>query len=257
MHYQYPDTIRTLKIIMMKTNNSIFFILPVLILLASCENAYWNCLRGNGTIEQETRELADYTGVVSEGEFELFYVPDTSFYVILETDQNLLPYIRTRISGSTLIVDNGTRKCLRSEYPIRVYVHLPMIRMMSLVGSGLISAEAVSSDELELYIEGSGVIDVSGIDVEDLSVLITGSGDVKLYGEALAAEYVITGSGTIDARNVVAENCLAEIEGSGSIYCHAVSRLDAIISGSGSIYYKGSPSVSTQISGSGSVKSID
>lgn len=241
----------------MKTIKFPLFILPVLITLVSCENSYWNCLRGNGSIEKETRELQEYSAVISEGEYDVFYVPDSSYYVILESDQNLLPYIRTRISGSTLIVDNGTRKCLRSEYPIRIYVHLPQIRSMTLTGSGLISAEAVYSDELSLSIEGSGKIDVSGIDVQNLSVLITGSGDVKLYGEADAADYTITGSGNIDAKNVLTDICLAEISGSGSIYCNAVSKLEAIISGSGSIYYLGSPSVSTLISGSGLVFNID
>ena len=240
----------------MKARN-ILIILPILVLLVSCENSYWNCLRGNGMIEKETRELQEYNGVVTEGEFEVFYVPDTSYHIILETDQNLIPYIRTRVSGTTLIVDNGTRKCLRSEYPIRIYVHLPEINMMNLVGSGLISAEAVYADELNLTIEGSGVIDVSGIDVLDLSVLITGSGDVKLYGESDNADYIITGSGNIDAKNVLTNTCLAEIEGSGSIYVNVITRLTAIISGSGSIFYRGTPPVSTQISGSGELISID
>ena len=242
----------------MKTKKYLSLIIPFLIavVMVSCENSAWNCLRGNGIIEKETRDLQEYNGVVTEGEFEVYYVPDSVYQVILETDENLMPYIRTRVSGSTLIVDNGTRKCLRSEQPIRIYVHLPEINLMTLVGSGLISAEAVNASELTLSIEGSGVIDVAGINVLDLSVLITGSGDVKLYGETDNADYTITGSGTIDAKNVTADNCVAEISGSGSIYCNVVTRLNALISGSGSVFYRGTPSVSTQISGSGEVISI-
>ena len=243
----------------MKTKAHISIILTVVLALTliGCENSSVNCLRGNGIIEKETREVQEYNGVVTEGEFDVFYVPDSSYSVVIETDQNLIPYIRTRISGSTLIVDNGTRKCLRSEYPIRIYVHAPEIKLMSLVGSGLISAETVYADELTLSIEGSGIIDVSGIDVLELNVLITGSGDVSLWGKADAADYTITGSGNIDAKNVISNTCVAEISGSGSIYCNAVIKLEAFISGIGYIYYKGSPSVSTHISGTGSVISID
>jgi hypothetical protein len=240
-----------------KTHISIILTVSLAITLIGCESSSWNCLRGNGIIDKETRDLNEYNGVVTEGEFEVFYVPDTSYFVEIETDQNLMPYIQTRISGSTLIVDNGTRKCLRSEYPIRIYVHAPEINLMSLVGSGLISAETIYADVLTLAIEGSGVIDVSGIDVLELDVLITGSGDVNLWGTTTKSDYTITGSGNIDARNVISTNCIAEISGSGSIYCNAVSRLEAFISGSGTIYYRGSPSVSINISGSGSVISID
>ncbi|HEC42064.1 MAG TPA: hypothetical protein ENI20_04470 [Bacteroides sp.] len=119
-----------------KTHISIILTISLAITLIGCESSSWNCLRGNGIIDKETRDLNEYNGVVTEGEFEVFYVPDSSYFVDIETDQNLMPYIQTRISGSTLIVNNGTRKCLRSEYPIRIYVHAPEINLMILVGSG-------------------------------------------------------------------------------------------------------------------------
>ncbi len=243
----------------MKTHASIGIPLALVLALslAGCENTYWSCLRGNGILEEETRELQEFNGVVTEGDFELFYVPDTSYAVVIESDQNLIPYIRTRMSGKTLIVDNGTRKCLRSEYPIRITVYAPEIRLMSLVGSGMISAESVYGDELRLELEGSGYIDLRGIDVLDLEVLITGSGDVTLWGTSKLAEYTITGSGTISAQNLVSEICTSEISGSGEIYCLATQKLNAFISGSGTIYYRGDPSVTTYISGTGSVISIN
>lgn len=243
----------------MKNQAHISIALPVLLvfILIACENSAWNCLRGNGTIEKESRELQQYSGVLTEGEYDIYYIPDTSFFVVLETDQNLLPYIRTRVSGNTLIVDNGTRKCLRSDYPIRVYVHSPEIKLMNLMGSGKITAESVYSDELKLVIEGSGRIDITGIDVLDLQVLISGSGDVNLRGETDIVEYSIAGSGTISAQNLLSNSCLVEISGSGDIYCNAEEKLDVFISGSGNIYYKGTPSISTKISGSGKVVSIN
>ncbi len=242
----------------MKTKARISLILPALlaVVLNSCENNL-SCLRGNGILEEETRELQYYDGVVTEGEYEVFYVPDTASFVVMKTDQNLLPYIRTSISGNTLIVDNGTRKCLRSEYPLQIIVHTPEINLMRLEGSGLIYADAVVGDELRLEIEGSGVIDVKGIDVDELKVIITGSGDVDLWGKTVSAIYTITGSGTISADNVLSNTCTTEISGSGRIYCHAFEKLNVFISGSGDIFYKGSPSISTNISGTGNVISID
>lgn len=243
----------------MKTKAHMQILLPILLALGliACENSDLFCLRGNGIIEKETRELTPYNGVVTEGEFEVFYIPDTAFYMVVETDQNLIPYIEDRVSGNTLYVDHETRKCLRSKDPIRIYVHAPEINLMSLVGSGKIIAESIYTDELSLQIEGSGVIDVTYIDVLDLQVLITGSGEADLRGTTDMAEYIITGSGTISAQNLIANRCFAEISGSGAIYCHAIEKLDVLISGSGNIYFRGNPEIDSNISGTGSVTGID
>lgn len=244
----------------MKTKTAIVLLLPAIlaILLSSCENNS-TCLRGNGIMEEAIRELQFFDGVVTEGEFEVFYVPDTAYQVVLKTDQNLIPYIRTGISGNTLIVDNGTRKCLRpaDNTPVQIYVHTPEIRLMRLEGSGLISAVSLVTDELRLEIEGSGVIDVRGIDADEVSVIITGSGEVDLRGETIKSLYTITGSGTITADHLISNNCGVNISGSGKIYCHALEKLDVNISGVGTIYYKGYPSISTNISGTGSLISLN
>jgi hypothetical protein len=242
----------------MKSRTFILILAPVMLalLLTACENSYLSCLRGNGFIERDTLELSEFTGIVTEGDFEVYYIPDTVHFRVLETDQNLIPYIRSRVMGNTLYVDNGTRKCLRSEYPIRIFVHAPEVNLMRLAGSGMISAESVYTDELDLQIEGSGVIEIRGIDVLDLHVLITGSGEAELWGKTDVAGYTISGSGTISAQNLQSKTCVADISGSGTIYCHATETLQAIISGSGTIYYRGNPQISTKISGSGSVKTM-
>jgi hypothetical protein len=243
----------------MKTR--ILTIIPALallgLLLGSCEDVFRSCLRGNGNIVTDTRELGEFSGVVTEGSYEVYYIPDTTYFMELQTDENLIPYIRDQIAGSTLYIDNGTRNCLRSEYPIRIFVHAPEIRLLKLSGSGTISAGSVYAPELALLLEGSGVFDVRGIDVLDLQILITGSGQVEAWGRADASQYTITGSGTISAQNLESDVCQAEITGSGTIYCHAVRTLRAIISGSGNIYYRGKPQVHTSISGSGSVNTMN
>jgi hypothetical protein len=243
----------------MKTKTTIQILIPVLLAvgLICCENMDWYCIRGNGILEEETRELTDYDGVVAEGDFEVYYIPDTAFFMIVETDQNLISSIEDRVLDNTLYIDYGTRKCLRPENPMRLYVHAPEVHLLSIVGSGKIFAETVYTNELSLQIEGSGVIDITDINVLDLQVLITGSGNAELQGTTDVAEYIITGSGTISAQDVTAGRCIADISGSGTIYCNASEELDAIISGSGHIYYRGNPEVDQEISGTGSVRRID
>ena len=239
----------------MQTRISIKLILTVLVAtaLSSCESGFWNCLRGNGIASEESRNLIPFTGVVSEGAFDILIVPDSVYTVKIEADENLIPYIRTRVSSGKLIIDTGTRNCLKSDSPMLLTVRLPLLEYINLTGSGLISGDELSADDMRVEITGSGRIDLRGLDVNFLDALITGSGDLIFWGSAVETDFDIAGSGNIDAYHLESDKCIASISGSGNMYVSVESRLDVYISGSGSIYYKGNPVVSTNITGTGSV----
>ena len=238
----------------MKTRNliRIAFLAGLALVANACENS-WNCLRGNGIAGEETRMIDGFTGVVSEGSFDVEIVPSTEFSVILQADENLIQYIRTRVSGNTLILDQGTRKCLQSDNPIRITVHLPAVDYLNLTGSGMITGDNLEGDELRVELTGSGVIDLRGLNVGELDALITGSGEMVFWGMATDADLDITGSGEIKAFHLETVNCIANISGSGNMQVKVEKSLKAYISGSGSIFYQGNPGVSANITGSGAV----
>lgn len=243
----------------MKTRNiiKIAFLVGLILMANACENS-WNCLRGNGVTGEETRDISGFTGVVSEGEFDIIVLPDSMFSVMLEADENLIQYIRTRISGNTLIVDQGTRKCLRSDNPIRITVNMPRVEYLNLTGSGLITGDNIESDELKVELTGSGVIDLAGLNVGLLDALITGSGEMIFRGKAVDADLDITGSGEIKAFNLESVNCIANISGSGNMQVNAEKKLIAYISGSGNVIYMGNPpTLEAHVTGSGALISAN
>ena len=194
----------------------ITFLAALTLMAYACENS-WNCLRGNGVPGEETRDISGFTGVVSEGEYDILVVPDAEYSVMIEADENLIQYIRTRISGNSLIVDQGTRKCLRSDSPIRITVYMPVVEYLNLTGSGMITGDNIEGDELRVELTGSGQIDLRGLDVGLLDALITGSGEMIFWGIATDADLDITGSGEIKAFNLETVNCIANISGSGNM----------------------------------------
>jgi hypothetical protein len=238
----------------MKTRSivRVAFLVVLTVMAYACEST-WNCLRGNGIAGEETRTISGFTGVVSEGEFDVFIVPDSDFAVKLEADENLIQYIRTRVSGNTLILDQGTRKCLRSDNPIRITVYMPGIEYLNLTGSGMITGDNIESDELTVHLTGSGLIDLRGLKTGLLDALITGSGEMIFWGETVDSDLDITGSGQVKAFHLESVSCIANISGSGNMEVKVEKLLTAYISGSGSIYYQGNPSVSANITGLGAV----
>jgi len=227
------------------------------LLLISCEGIPFGCLKGNGVVVEEERNLSEFTGVISEGDYDVYIIIDSTSKVVIEADENLMPYVRTVVRNDRLVIDNGTRRCLRmkDDNPITVYVHTTEVFYVSLEGSGIIYSDyPIFVDYLRVELTGSGAIDLREIDTPEMDVLLSGSGDIDLWGIASIGDLNISGSGKIKAFHLEQDECYASITGSGDMYVFVYDYLDANITGSGNIFYKGNPQIDVKISGTGSVK---
>lgn len=225
-------------------------------IMTSCDGIYLGCLDGNGSITEEERNLSEFTGVISEGEYDVYIVIDSVSKVRIEADENLIPYIRTFVKDDKLVIDNGTRRCLRNrnDEPIRIYVHTSDLFNIELDGSGIIYSDYfIYVDYLKIELNGSGIIDLRDIDALEMDILLSGSGEIELWGIVGEGSMDIPGSGKIKAYHLEQDVCYASIAGSGDMYVFVYDLLDANISGSGNIFYKGNPRINLRISGSGSL----
>lgn len=254
----------------MKTKNVAAGLMIALVVTAftGCYKA-WHYVEGNYDLETETRDLPAFERVFNEGNFEVYVIQDGLSEVEIEAESNLIPLIRTRIEGSALVVD--TKDNLRNNLPMKVYVHTEDVREIRLSGSGLLNAENIDADDLDVDLSGSGNMFFSGngddvncqlsgsgtielgIDCDHLEANISGSGDVETWGTANDADLKISGSGSFRAYELLLQECHVKISGSGSMYLNVEDYLYVTISGSGDVYYQGNPIIETDISGSGSV----
>lgn len=226
------------------------------LILTSCEGVIFSCLKGNGITQEQERNPGEFSGIISEGDYDVYIIVDSVYKVVIEADENLIPYIRTVVKSNRLVIDNGTRRCLRNDgnVPINIYVHTPEVTYAALEGSGVIYCDyLIYGDYLRIELTGSGVVDIRDIDVTELDVLLTGSGDIELWGIAGTGDLNISGSGKIKAYHLEQDECSANITGSGDMYVFVYDLLNAVISGSGNIFYRGNPHINIKITGSGSL----
>lgn len=250
------------------------YIIGITILLAFI--TIWNTgcrkypyLEGNGSVTTETRTTVSFNKIDNQGDFNVYYIHDTIFRVVVEAESNLIPHIRTLVNGNTLEID--THENLNNNYAMKVVVYSPVLDAVMLSGSGLINTGLVNTDNFVVKLSGSGVIYgdviadyfeavISGSGDIDFAVkstntkaVISGSGKIKLAGESTFADYLISGSGNIESYNLLLNECTAKISGSGNIYTNVSDYLDVTISGSGNLYYIGSPNIDSHITGSGNI----
>lgn len=237
----------------MKTIKITFAVTTALLLFVATSCIDEMFISGNGKLQSETRVTAGgFNEVISSGDFEVTVTPSDSYSVEVSAESNLLPYIETDVSGHKLKVHTRGIHALRNHFPIQVSIGSPVLKGLTLSGSGTIHTGNYASDHFSITLSGSGKINTQ-ISTDDIDALVSGSGILILQGNAASAHYTISGSGKIKSYELAQNNCAVTISGSGDAFVNVTQTLNANISGSGRVYFVGNPAIRTSISGSGSV----
>jgi len=196
------------------------------------DDAIGPSVHGSGVIKTETRQLDSFEVIKSKGSIDLDIKIGPQFAVSVEADDNLLPVIRTRVSGDALVVD--TKGNWSSQHDTVVHITLPRLTALGIQGSGDVKLGGFSGEKLGVKIEGSGDLVGDG-QVRDLHLVIEGSGDANLA--------------KLDADNVQ-----VRIDGSGDASVSAEKTLDITIHGSGDVTWRGNaPQANSEVYGSGDI----
>jgi hypothetical protein len=217
----------------------------------------WETIKGNGQLKKETREVSDFTSLLSKGSMNVQITYGNSNNIQIEADENLLPYIETKVESGKLIIQSKKNVNLKSKSKMVVYVSMTKINSLQLSGSGNIDGEGAftNSGKTDIAISGSGNIKLKFDSFGDLDLSLSGSGNMDLKGAATNnITAAVSGSGNIECSDISSNDVDARISGSGNIKVYANKSIDAKISGSGNVFYRGSASnISSKTAGSGKV----
>jgi hypothetical protein len=203
----------------------------LMLLLSGC---HWAGVKGNGRITTDTRQIADFTELQTDGAFDVTWTPGASAFSVT-TDENLIPYIRTRASGQRFVIE--WTKPLRGTRGIKVKVSSPQLIRTELNGAVRLTASSLSGREL--YLEANG------------------ASRVTLNGNVNAVQAEMNGASRLEAESLVTRAMELSINGAGRADVNVSDALKADISGAGRVNYRGNPTVDKTISGAGSVRKRD
>ncbi|MFA6923342.1 MAG: head GIN domain-containing protein [Bacteroidales bacterium] len=219
-------------------------------LFTSCHK-FWQ-IEGNHHVITQTRNVSEFNEIVSEGDFDVAVVNDSTKELSVEAEENLLPFIETYVSNNKLIVRTKRNKNIKNHYRIIINVRSPQISGLHLSGSGKIKADTLKANEINIKLSGSGNINLAA-KCGTINAYISGSGEINISGTSDKTNFDISGSGNINSYLLSQNSCYADIDGSGNIYASVEKYISVDISGSGNLHYYGNPAVETHIKGSGKV----
>jgi hypothetical protein len=230
---------------------------PLLVLAAGLTGCFnftgWRTVHGSGNITSEDRAVSQFDRVSVSGSGELRVEQGDTESLTIETDDNLLPLIRSEVHNGHLSIGPGNVN-LRPTRGIRYLLRLKNLSELQLSGSLKADADSIKTERLALHLSGSGRMNVARLETQELSAHISGSGSTAAAGRADRQEIRISGSGSHDAPGLKCAQAEVHVSGSGHASLWVTERLNAEISGSGSVVYHGNAQVESHVSGSGRVR---
>lgn len=213
-----------------------FFTLAILALILLLLNGcHWVGVKGDGNITTESRPLPDFKKLETDGAFEVKWTSGPPALSIT-TDQNLMEYLRTNVSGDRLRIE--WIKPLKGTRGIEVNIASPALSHVQLNGAVRFVASNLSGPEL--YLEANG------------------ASRVALNGNINAMSAEMNGASRLDAESLATRAMELSINGAGRAEVNVSEVLKVEISGAGKVTYRGNPkTVNKEISGAGSVKARD
>lgn len=238
----------------MKNHKTLVISAALIASVAILQSCGLNDIDGNYHPVIQNRTVQSFSEVNAEDEFNVQITHDSVYFVEVNAEDNLLPYIETVVIDNELCIRRRTNQQLDNHYPIEITVHTPVLEAVRLSGSGEIRTDTFYTYRMECELSGSGDITLY-TQSEYLNAKISGSGSTRISGSTSQADLRVSGSGSIKAISLQTDTCFANISGSGSIYTWVLDFLNVNISGSGNVYYAGQPIIQTSITGSGNVQS--
>jgi Putative auto-transporter adhesin, head GIN domain len=207
---------------------TIVFLTVCIALASGCR---WVGIRGNGHIETEDRTISSFTEIDTGGAFEIEW-QSGSPALRITTDENLLSYVESDVSGDTLHL--RTQEQIWPTHGIKVVISSPTRTGARSRGAVRLTAKQLTGPKFVLEASGASRVTLDGT-VNELLADMTGASQLDA-GELQTKTAEISTTGAGDAEVAVAET------------------LKVAITGAGKVSYSGNPTIEKHITGAGSVR---
>jgi hypothetical protein len=211
----------------------IIIILLITTLLAACEQH----VKGNGVTKVESRNLPPFTTLRVVGNYQVNVISGQLQKISVNTDENLLPYIITKLHGDTLVIDSKRGYHVQPTATIQINIAVQNLKDVGIIGNSTVKVVDISTDKFAIKILGSG----SGI----------------FDGKAQEVFIKSVGAGRVLANNLISSMADVRLIGSSVVSVYANKKLTIKISGNSKVQYFGQPrEVEQKISGNGAIEGI-
>ncbi len=232
-------------------------ILTLSIIMTSSEISLAQDLKGNGIVEKETRSLSSFNEIEINSVLNVFLKQSDNESVTVESDKNLIPYIKTYVKDGRLIIDVKDKFKLKSSTKLNVYVSLKNLTNLINNSVGNVKSEnRLNLSSLNIMNNSVGNLELD-LSCNSLNAELNSVGDVTFRGNANNANIQNNGVGNLKAGDMTAEVLLIENNSVGNSTVSASRELYIESNGVGNVLYSGNAELKkSESNGVGKIKKM-
>ncbi|MBN1121997.1 MAG: DUF2807 domain-containing protein [Anaerolineae bacterium] len=244
----------------MMKNLSIGLLVVIAGILVSGCSVY--VIEGSGNVVEEVRPVEGFSRVDFAAYGKLTITQGDAESLVIETDDNLLQYIKTDVVGDTLEIKidesafslrGGDAQIMKPTDTLNYRLMVDDLSSLEVSGAGLVEVESLDTDQLDVLLSGAGDISFDALSANNLDVTLTGAGGFEASGDVVNQSVEVTGLGSYRAYDLQSQTAFIEITGAGGANVWVTDRLDVTVTGAGDVNYYGSPELSRDVTGGGVV----
>jgi len=212
----------------------------------------------SGNTKTENRPVSGFTKVQLDGIGDLSITMGNTESLVVEADENLLPYIITEVKGGTLIIRmKEDIRLVNMISDVNYTLTAKSLESFELNGLGNITLAPLNTQALTINLDGSGSITVDELVADGFQANLNGLGSLTVSGGKVNAQDVtLAGAGSYQAGDLESETASISLTGLGSATVWVTGTLDAELTGAGSLDYYGKPQATVNDTGLGSINSL-
>lgn len=171
-------------------------------------------------------------------------------------DPALLDRLRLNVEGGTLSLrlDRGSDDARRGVTAVPVFtLSTTALKGVTLLSGARVTVTRMSSARLDLGVTGTGALSVDEVSAEQVNATVIGSGSIRVAGRAGKARLVTNGPGTIDADALSAGELFVSLDGSGETRAAARYSAEIASTGVGRVSVRGNPKCTVRAAAGGPV----
>jgi hypothetical protein len=217
------------------------FVISIL-LFTSCNIIDMRRISGNGKIVAKDYNLKGFKSIDVGGAIEVYVKQDSSFKVKVETDENIMQYLRIEVIDGLLEIGHKDHVNLDPSDKIKISISMPVLKGVTISGASSIKGEGkiVQNEELSVGLSGASDGDLE-VRVPRVSIDVSGASTLKITGETKDIKAEATGASTIKGYDLKSENADVNASGASTANVFASVSLTGDASGASGIHYKGNP----------------
>jgi Putative auto-transporter adhesin, head GIN domain len=223
--------------------NKMILILELLFTICSCSRNSCPILAGNASMEM--RVVPGFKNIILYDKVNLVLTQDSVQKIIVATDKNLLPGIRTDVNDSTLTIqnNNGCNWLRNPGYEINVYISSSLLQYITYYGAGNInSTNTLRADQFTVDSwSGTGSINLSVISNQLQANVRNANATITLSGQSTNTTVYCADAGSVNLVDLESVNVSIDQKSVRDCFVNVSGLLNADIVYRGNLYYKGNP----------------